>query len=139
MKTNRKANVTLWAVQAVLALVFLSAGGMKLVMPIEVLVAQSHMPGEFMRFIGVCEVLGALGLILPGLTRIRAGLTPLAAYGLLIIMTGATLITVARGPVAEAILPLVVGTLAAVVARGRREWASAPTRSYQQPILRKAA
>ena len=84
-------NVALWIVQALLALLFLFAGGMKLVMPIEELTKQMPLalPGWFIRFIGVVEVLGALGLILPWLTGIRPGLTPLAAAGLVILMAGA--------------------------------------------------
>src|SRR5919198_5922257 len=80
----------LWTIQGLLALLFLFTGGMKLMLPIEVLTAQLPLPGWFVRFIGVAELLGALGLILPGLLRIRPGLTPLAAAGLVIIMIGAT-------------------------------------------------
>src|SRR5262245_56289176 len=81
----------LWTVQGMLAALFLFAGGMKLVMPIEAMTAQMpEIPGAFLRFIGVAETLGALGLILPGLLRIRPGLTPLAAAGLVIILLGAT-------------------------------------------------
>ncbi len=69
----------LWAVQAILAALFLFAGGMKLVMPIGLLAAQSPLPGLFMRVIGVCEVLGAVGLILPAALRIKERLMPLAA------------------------------------------------------------
>jgi uncharacterized membrane protein len=66
----------LWIVQGLLALLFLFAGGMKLVQPIEVLTEQMPLPGLFVRFIGVAEVLGAIGLILPGLLRMWPGLTP---------------------------------------------------------------
>ena len=69
------------------------SGGMKLVLPIAELTQDMPMPGLFLHFIGVCEMLGAFGLILPGLLRIRPGLTPLAAAGLVIIMIGATAIT----------------------------------------------
>ncbi len=82
------------------------------------------LPGLLIRFIGVCEVLGALGLILPGLLRIRPGLTPLAAVGLVIIMIGATAFTAAGDGFAMALPPLVVGVLAAFVAYGR--WRLAP-------------
>lgn len=116
----------LWIIQGLLALLFLFAGGMKLVLPIEEMTKQMPMPGPFLRFIGVAEILGALGLILPGLLRIRPGLTPLAAAGLVIIMIGATALTLAIGPVAPALIPLVVGFLAAFVAYGR--WRLAPHR-----------
>jgi uncharacterized membrane protein YphA (DoxX/SURF4 family) len=116
----------LWIVQGLLALIFLFAGGMKLVLPLEVLTAQMPVPGLFVRFIGVAEVLGAIGLILPGLLRIRPGLTPLAAAGLVIIMTGATVLTLAGGDVALALIPLIVGLLSAFVAYGR--WRLRPHR-----------
>jgi uncharacterized membrane protein YphA (DoxX/SURF4 family) len=116
----------LWIVQVLLALLFLFAGATKLVLPIEELTAQMPMPELLMRFIGVVEVLGALGLILPGLLRIRPGLTPLAAAGLVIIMIGGTVLTLATGEVVLALIPLVVGLLAAFVAYGR--WRLAPLR-----------
>jgi uncharacterized membrane protein YphA (DoxX/SURF4 family) len=116
----------LWIIQGLLALLFLFAGGMKLVLPIEEMTKQIPMPGLFLRFIGVAEMLGGLGLILPGLLRVRPGLTPLAAAGLVIIMIGATAVTLAVGPVAPALIPLVVGLLAAFVAYGR--WRLAPHR-----------
>ncbi len=118
----------LWIVQALLALLFLFAGGIKLVLPLEKLTGPMPMPlsGLFLRFVGVAEVLGAIGLILPGLLRIRPGLTPLAAAGLVIIMIGATVLTLAGGDVAMALIPLVVGLLSAFVAYGR--WRLVPHR-----------
>ena len=110
----------LWIVQALLALVFLLAGGMKIVTPLDVLYTQMPLPlpGVFIRFIGVCEVLGAAGLILPGLTRIRPELTSLAARGLVLIMLGATMFT-PPDQLSMAALPVVIGLLAAFVAYGR--------------------
>jgi uncharacterized membrane protein YphA (DoxX/SURF4 family) len=117
----------LWIIQVLLALLFLFAGGTKLVLPLDVLTSmgspnQVHLPGLFIRFIGVCEVLGGLGLILPGLLRIRRVLTPLAAVGLSIIMAGATVLTIMGDGVVLALMPLVAGLLAAFVAYGRWEW-----------------
>jgi uncharacterized membrane protein YphA (DoxX/SURF4 family) len=117
-------NIALWIVQALLAALFLFAGGTKLVLPIDEMTKQMPMPGLFLRFIGVCEVLGALGLILPGLTSIRTGLTPLAAVGLVLIMIGATVVTLMTGEIAMSLFPLVVGIFAAFVAYGR--WRLAP-------------
>jgi len=123
----------LWIVQGLLALLFLFAGGMKLVLPLEKLTGPMPLPlpGLSLRFIGVAEVLGAIGLILPGLLRIRPGLTPLAAAGLVIIMTGATVLTLAGADVRMALIPLVVGLLAAFVAYGR--WRLAPLRGSSHP------
>ena len=105
-----------WTVQGLLSLVFLFTGGLKLVLPVAELTKQMPLPGLFVRFIGVAEALGAMGLILPGLLRIWQYLTPLAAGGLAIIMTGATVLTLAGGEVATALIPLVVGLLATFVA-----------------------
>jgi DoxX-like family len=123
-------NLALWIVQVLLALLYLFSGGLKLVLPLEKLTGPVALPGLFIRFIGVCEVLGALGLVLPGLLRIRTGLTPLAAAGLVIIMIGATVITLMGGDVVTAVIPLVVGILAAFVAYGR--WRLAPLRPRVQ-------
>jgi hypothetical protein len=136
--TSRAAATLLWTVQGLLALAFLFAGGMKLTTPIQVLEAQSHLPGAFVRFIGVCELLGALGLVLPGLFRIRTDLTFLAATGFVLIMTGATTITLIQGQVGPAVAPFVLGILAAVVARGH--WpAVQPSEAVRPTILQLAA
>src|SRR5262245_45587246 len=112
-------NVVLWVVQGLLAAIFLFAGGVKLVLPIEAMAGPIALPGLFMRFIGVAEVAGALGLVLPSLLRIQPRLTPVAAGGLIIIMIGATIITGIAGPVAMALTPAVVGVLLGLVAYGR--------------------
>jgi len=114
-----KRNTTLWVIQGLLAALFLFAGSMKLILPIEALAGPVTLPGWFLRFIGVAEVAGAIGLILPWLTRIQPRLTPVAAGGLVIIMGGATVITAIGGPAATAAVPFVVGLLAATVAYGR--------------------
>jgi hypothetical protein len=128
-------NRALWIVQGVLAALFLFAGGMKLITPVEVLAVMSPFPGEFIRFIGVCEVLGAVGLILPCALRIRRELTPLAAAGLAIIMVGATMTTLAIGGGVLALIDVVIGVLAATVVYGRREALSVlrPTARRLQP------
>ncbi len=123
MLRTKKTNVLLWTGQGLLAVIFLFAGGMKLAMPLAELAKLSPLPAPFMEFIGVAEVLGAIGLVVPWLTRIQPGLTPLAASGLVIIMIGATVVTLAGGQVAPALIPAVVGFLAAFVADGRRQHA----------------
>jgi uncharacterized membrane protein HdeD (DUF308 family) len=120
-KGNKKVGALLWTLQGLLAALFLFAGAMKLIMPIETLVAQSSLPGWFLLFIGVAEVLGALGLILPGLARVQTQLTPLAAAGLVIIMFGATTLGLADGQGAMVTMPAVIGLLAAFIAYGRTQ------------------
>ena len=112
-----RSNKGLWILQGLLAALFLFAGGVKLVLPIEAMQqGPVALPGPFLRFIGVGEVTGAVGLVLPWLLRIRPGLTPLAAAGLIVIMTGATVMTAVSGPVAPALFPLAVGVLLTVIA-----------------------
>jgi uncharacterized membrane protein YphA (DoxX/SURF4 family) len=120
---RNRTNLWLWIVQVLLAVIFLFTGGSKLAMPTEVLAAQSHLPGMFMKFIGVCEILGALGLVLPGLLHVRQQLTPLAAACLIVIMIGAIVSTALLLPVALP-MPVIVGLLTAYVAYGR--WRLAP-------------
>ncbi len=126
----RKTTMLLWIVQGLLAVLFLFAGGMKLILPLDALTKQMPLPlpGLFLRFIGLAEVLGGIGLILPSLLRIRMVLTPLAACGLVIIMIGAAVYTLAGGGGAAALIPLVVGLLASFVAYGR--WRLTPHRGY---------
>ena|SRR5688572_17837064 len=108
--------ILLWIIQAFLAGLFLFAGAVKLVLPLDQMEGPVALPGWFLRFLGVVEVLGALGLILPGVLRIRPGLTPLAASGLVIIMIGATAITFRAGMMGVAFFSLFVGILCLVVA-----------------------
>lgn len=114
-------NILLWIVQIVLALLFLFAGGTKLVLSYETLSSmgspnQIVFPVWFIRLIGVAEVLGALGLILPGIFRRQQRLTALAALGLLLIMIGAVVTTTMGDGFKMAITPLIVGLLCAFVA-----------------------
>jgi uncharacterized membrane protein YphA (DoxX/SURF4 family) len=127
---NKTLNIALWVVQVLLALLFVFAGGMKLVLPLEKLAGPPGsvvLPGLFVRFIGVVELLGGIGVLLPSLLRIKPGLTPLAAAGLVIVMIGAVGITLAGGGGAGTLVPAVTGLLAAFVAYGR--WRLAPIRS----------
>ena len=125
-------NVALWVVQGLLAALFLFAGVMKLVLPLEALKGPIDFPGWFMRFIGVAETLGGLGLILPGVFRIAPWLTPLAAAGLVIIMMGAVYVTIFGGELMGGIISLVVGLLAAFVAYGR--WRVVPLRGKETRV-----
>ncbi len=116
-------NIVLWILQVLLGLFFLFAGVMKFIMPVEQMSAGTGLPGWFFWFIGACETLGGLGLVLPSLLRIKPRLTPLAALGLVIIMIGATVISL-KGGVGAALFPFVAGLLLAFVAYGR--WRVAP-------------
>jgi hypothetical protein len=112
-------NIALWVVQVLLALLFLWAGGVKLVLTVEEMTQLMTLPGWFLRSLGVAEILGALGLVLPGLLRIRPGLTPLAAAALVPIMMGAVVVTLQiMGPL-PALFPVAVGALLVFVAYGR--------------------
>jgi len=124
MPEGRTLNVVLWIVQWLLAVVYLFSGSMKLVMPIEEMTKDVPLPGAFLRFIGVAEILGALGLVLPGTLGIKRGLTLLAAVGLTIIMAGATVITMSAMGVGTGLIPLTVGLLVVFVAYGR--WRLSP-------------
>jgi uncharacterized membrane protein YphA (DoxX/SURF4 family) len=119
-------NILLWIIQALLSLLFLFAGIMKFLMPVAEMQkgAPVVFPAWFFYFIGACEILGGIGLILPALLRIKPGLTPLAAVGLGIITLGATIVT-AMGSVPMAVTPFVVCLLSFFVAYGR--WRLAPT------------
>ncbi|MFL5381658.1 MAG: DoxX family protein [Longimicrobiaceae bacterium] len=139
-RRERTLNAALWTVQVLLALLFLFAGGMKLVAPPEMLKGPGiEFPILFLRFIGVCEFAGGLGLVLPGLLRIRTGLTPLAAAGLVIIMIGATATTLIGGLGAGALMPFVTGILAASVAYGRTRRVPLRTSPRRRLALQPAA
>ncbi len=120
---------TLWTFQVLLALLFLFAGIMKLVTPAEKLAALApQFSVNFMRFIGVVETLGGLGMVLPGLLKIKTGLTPLAAAGLVIVMIGAVVVSYQTMGVKGVAVPLVTGIVAAFVAYGRWRLVPLPER-----------
>ena len=115
--------VALWIVQALLALAFLAAGAMKLTQPLATLTASiawtADVPELLVRLIGLAEVLGALGLVLPAATRIRPRLTPLAAAALALDMALASVFHLARGEATMLPATLVLAALLAFVAWGR--------------------
>lgn len=114
-------NILLWIIQGLLTLLFIFSGAMKFVMSVEQMNEQAPvvLPGIFLHFIGLCEVLGGLGLILPSALRIKPGLTPLAAAGLAIITAGATVITLMGPMKGMVVVPLVTCLLCIFVAYGR--------------------
>ena len=112
-------NIILWIIQILLALLFLVAGASKFMMPADEMAKNmpSYLSIGFIYFIGVCEILGGIGLVVPWLTKIKPGLTPLAAALLIIIMIGAVVVSSFDATV---LIPAVVGMLLIFVAWGRR-------------------
>jgi len=134
---TRTANRVLWTAQVLVALLFLFAGLMKFIVPVEKLQQGPIVfPLAFMYFIGACECLGAIGLVLPSLTRIHAELTPVAAAGLTIIMVGATTVSILAMGVAAGIFPAMVGGVTAWIAYGRTR--VAPIHEVPRRALRTA-
>jgi len=120
MKNSNKTNIVLWTVQGLLALFFaLASGAPKLLLPMEMIPMPLPLPEAFIRFIGTAEVLGALGLILPGLTHIRTWLTPLAALGLVVVATSGAVYQLAAQQPANAVFALIIALLAGIVGYAR--------------------
>ncbi len=111
-------SVTLWILQGLLGALFIFSGVMKFIMSVEQMTKGTSLTGGFIHFIGVCEILGGIGLILPALLRIMPILTPIASCGLVIIMAGATYVSLPMGMKAAA-FPAFFGLLLAFVAYGR--------------------
>lgn len=128
MMTLLRNNIVLWVLQILLAALYLFAGGFKIVAAADQMRASpaDPIPSEnmvlFLRMIGTFEVLGALGLILPGVTGIKRHLTSIAAGCLAIIMVGAIVISIMQIGVSAAILPFVALVLDLIVMRGRKGW-----------------
>lgn len=121
-------NILLWILQVLLALVFLAHGILFLAPPPDIAVQMDAMlPRWFQLFMGVAEVLAAVGLTLPGFTRIRPGLVPAAAAGLMVVMVAATVLHLARSEFSSAAITFVLLVIAAFVGHGRwRKHAIAP-------------
>ncbi len=115
--------IALWIAQVLLALAFIASGAMKLTQPLATLAASmpwtADVPGELVRLIGLAEVLGALGLVVPAATRFLPRLTPLAAAGLTLVMALASAFHLARGEATMLPVTLVLAALLAFVAWGR--------------------
>lgn len=117
-------NIALWVVAGLLAVAFLAAGLMKVTTPKAKLVERLPWAADYsdgqVKGIGIVEVLGALGLILPGITGIAPILVPLAAAGLAIVMVLAAIMHLRRGDGFAAVVPnIVLFALAVFVAWGR--------------------
>ena len=121
-------NATLWILQVVLAVVFLAHGVFMLVPPASMLeLMNASMSTAFRIFLGVAEVAAAVGLTVPGFTRVLPGLVPAAALGLIIVMIGATVFHITRGELMSAGITAVLLAMAAVVAYMR--WRAHPIRA----------
>ena len=123
VRPSKALHLGLWVVQGLLGALFLAVGAMKATQPIAVLVDTlgwpAAVPAALVRVIGVAELLGGLGLILPAATRVKPMLTPLAGVGLAMAMLLATIFHISRGELGAMPIPLVLAALAAFVAWGR--------------------
>jgi uncharacterized membrane protein YphA (DoxX/SURF4 family) len=119
-ETTRRLRNGLWIAQAVLALVFVMTGVLKLtISPADLARSSSGLSLGLIRFIGIAELAGAFGLILPAATRILPALTPVAAAALALVMVLAGIFHASRGEFVSVIPVLVLGVLALFVAWGR--------------------
>ena len=121
-------NILLWVLQALLAAAFL-AHGLLLLMPPAEIAAQMNaaLPRSFWVFLGVAEVAAAIGITLPGATRIQPWLVPAAAAGIMFVMVSATIWHVVRGEISSAVITLVLLVMATYVTYMR--WRVHPIRS----------
>lgn len=121
-------NILLWVLQVLLALAFLAHGLMFLFPPPDIAQLMNAMlPRWFQLFLGVAEVAAAVGLTLPGITRIQPWLVPAAAVGVMIVMVAATGLHVVRNEISSAVTTFVLLAMATAVAWLR--WRVAPIRS----------
>ena len=129
---SRGLRIGLWSAQIALAIVFALAGGMKVSAPAaELAKMASGFPVAFLRFIGIAELAGAIGIILPALTRIAPVLTPLAASGFVVVMASAAILHLVRGQFGELVVVIVLGALACFVAWGRFKRAPIVPREFR--------
>jgi uncharacterized membrane protein YphA (DoxX/SURF4 family) len=128
-RAARWLTVTLWLLQALLAALFLWHGQFMAFPPAEMVATVDANIGPRLRvFIGVAEILAAIGLLLPGLARILPALTPLAAAGLMLVMSSATVFHLIRGETTSAVSAAVIFGLVTLVAYGRWKLAPIPAR-----------
>ena len=127
----RVANIALWVLQVLMAALFFWHGQFMVFPPADMVDMINTNIGEGLRvFIGVAEILAAVGLILPGLTRILPSLTALAAAGLMIVMSSATVFHFYRGETASGISAAVIFLLVSVIAYTR--WKVTPLAARQR-------
>ena len=118
-------NILLWVLQVLLALAFFAHGWLLLIPPAAMVdQMNASLPRWFQLFVGVAEVVAAVGLTVPGFTRIQPWLVPCAAAGIMIVMMSATIFHLMRGEVSSAITTVVLLAMATFVAYMR--WRIAP-------------
>ena len=123
-------NITLWVLQVLLALAFLAHGWMFLAPPPDLIDQMNASISPALRiFIGIAEVLAAVGLTLPGLTRVMPSLVPLAAAGLMVVMICATVFHVMRNEITSAVTTAVLFVLISFVAYMRWKVMPIPPRA----------
>ncbi len=122
-------NIVLWVLQVLLAIAFFAHGWLFLSPPPDIArLMNESLPRWFQLFLGVAEILAAVGLTLPGLTRILPWLITWAAGGIVIVMVSATVYHVARGEIMSAVITLVLLAMAAFVAYMRHRVVPIPAR-----------
>jgi hypothetical protein len=124
-------NTLLWILQIVLGVIFIAVAythsfGTALVANLPPMAWLAAVPQPLMLFIALCEFLGGVGLILPGLTHIQPRLTPIAAALLAVVMVLACGFHLTRGEYTNIVLNLVLAALATAIAYGRRDWLALP-------------
>jgi uncharacterized membrane protein YphA (DoxX/SURF4 family) len=136
---SKALHITLWIAQGILAAMFLMSGFMKVAQPIDqiskMLPWAAQVPEALVRFIGVAEVLGAVGLILPSLLRIQPKLTPIAAVALAVVMLFAFAFHLSRGETSVIGMNFVLIAIAAFIARGRFKKAPIAPKPTNQKVL----
>ncbi|MVM29232.1 DoxX family membrane protein [Spirosoma sp. HMF4905] len=122
-KPSKAMHITLWLAQVVLAIVLVWAGTMKLFQPIEKLSAMwpwtGQIPVLLVKLSGIVDLIGAIGLILPALVRIKPQLTPIAALGIIALMVCASIFHIARGEASSIGVNIAFALIAAFIAWGR--------------------
>ena len=136
---SKALHITLWIAQVLLAAMFLMSGFMKVAQPIDQLSKMlpwaAQVPEALVRFIGVAEVLGAIGLILPSLLRIKPKLTPIAAVGLALVMLFAVVFHISRGETPMIGMNFILIAIATFIAWGRFKKAPITPKSSNHRVL----
>ncbi|GAB3494331.1 DoxX family protein [Spirosoma knui] len=120
---SRTIHNMLWVAQVSLATSLVWAASMKLIQPIDNLSTMwpwaGQVPAAFVKFTGLVDLLGGIGLILPSLVRIKPNLTPIAAIGVIVLMVCASIFHIGRGETSVIGVNIVFASIAAFVAWGR--------------------